>query len=208
MTTTQGLVQRQRVAVGDDIDPGVVARVRKVTPYPDDEAIAVRVVGYTPGQSFDINDALMTALQGITDAVNATKQPKDFSAIGESAFVLYSGTLCKVKYAFANVAASQTDSILVAAVGGKSIRVLSYGMMAGATGTNVTFNTKGNGAGVAVSQLFATAANGGIARPYSPTGYFQTNDGQGLSVTTGAGSTVGIDVVYIEIPAIALPPLP
>lgn len=102
------------------------------------------------------------------------------------------------KYAKANIAANTTDGSIVAAVTGKRLLVLSFRLHAGATATNVTFNTKPSGAGTAISELFACAANGGRAEGYSEAGHFQTNEGEGLTVTTGAGSTTGIGVVYTE----------
>lgn len=103
------------------------------------------------------------------------------------------------KFAFANVAASQTDSNIVTAVTSKKIRVLAAYFVAGATATNVTFNTKPAGAGSAISALFADSANGGAILPFCPVGWFETASGQGLTVTTGAGSTTGIGVVYVEV---------
>jgi hypothetical protein len=104
-----------------------------------------------------------------------------------------------VKYAFANVAASQTDSSLVAAVTGKKIRVLAAACLAGGTATTITFNTKPAGAGSAISALFANGINGGEVLPYNPAGWFETASGGGLSVTTGAGSTTGIQITYCEV---------
>ena len=101
--------------------------------------------------------------------------------------------------AFANVAASQTDALLVTAVAGKKIRVLQALFMAAATATNLTFNTKPGGAGTAISPLFACGANGGASVPFSPIGWFDTNTGEGLTVTTGAGSTTGVLVRYTEV---------
>jgi len=109
------------------------------------------------------------------------------------------GNLLTVKRAFANVAASQTDADLVTAVTSKKIRVLSLNMVTAATATNVTFNSKPGGAGTAISPLYANGSNGGIALNYHPFGYFETTAGQGLSVTTGAGSTTGIHVTYVEV---------
>lgn len=109
------------------------------------------------------------------------------------------------QYTFANVAAAQTDSVLIAAVNAQvPIRVLGVMVMAGGTATNVTFNSKGSGAGTAISCLHACAANGGVNYPISPStpqesmnsGWFQTIAGQALTVTTGAGSTVGIQIVW------------
>lgn len=103
------------------------------------------------------------------------------------------------QYAFANVAASQTDAQIVAAIVGRKIRVLGFCAVAAATATNLTFNTKPSGAGTAISCLFANGINGGEVLPPNELGYFETNVGEGLSCTTGAGSTTGIQVIYQEI---------
>lgn len=113
---------------------------------------------------------------------------------------IYNGTTALTpKFAFANVAASQTDSAIVAAVTSKKIRVLAMYAVAGGTATSLTFNSKPGGAGTAKSAAFANGANGGEILPFSPVGWFETASGEGLSVTTGAGSTTGIGVVYIEV---------
>lgn len=112
------------------------------------------------------------------------------------------GTRCTVKFAKANVSASTTDSSIVTALGttpSKKIRVLGFRLHAGATATNVTFNSKGAGAGTAISETFACGANGGRSEPPTPIGHFETNGNEALTVTTGAGSTVGVGVVYIEV---------
>lgn len=103
------------------------------------------------------------------------------------------------KVALANIASGQTDSSLVVAVPGKTIRVVSAFLVTAATATNVTFNTKPVGSGTAISQLIACGANGGLVLPYNFDGWFSTNSGEGLSVTTGSGSTTGINVTYLEI---------
>ncbi len=102
------------------------------------------------------------------------------------------GTFGPVKYAFVNVAASATASSVVAAVTGGRIRVISLVVLTGGTATDVTFNS----ASSAISCKFACAANGGVVLPKSESGWFQTVPGQALTVTTGAGSTTGIQVIY------------
>ncbi len=99
--------------------------------------------------------------------------------------------------AIANVAQSQTDSSIIAAVAGKKIRVTAVVAVAGGTATNLTFNSKPAGAGVAISPLFANGINGGEVLPFNPQGWFETVSGEGLTVTTGAGSTTGILVTYV-----------
>lgn len=103
------------------------------------------------------------------------------------------------KFAKANVAASTTDSVIVAAVTSKVLFILAFRLHTGAGATVVTFNSKGAGAGTAISESFALGANGGHSPGFSPVGHFKTNTGEGLSVTTGAGTTTGVGVVYVEV---------
>lgn len=154
-----------------------------------------------------------TSLATIAGAVSGTEMQADIVAalpagtnlLGRvssslETSTIYSGTTAKTPaYAFANVAASQTDSSLVASPGAVKIRVLSVYAVAGGTATTLTFNSKGGGAGTAISALFANAANGGEILPFSPVGWFETSTSEALTVTTGAGSTTGIGVVYITI---------
>ena len=100
-------------------------------------------------------------------------------------------------YAKATVAASQTDSSIIAAVAGKKIRVLSIVAITGGTATTSTFNSKGSGAGVAISAPFSFGANGGFVLPFNPAGWFETVSAEALTVTTGAGSTTGYQVTYV-----------
>jgi hypothetical protein len=99
--------------------------------------------------------------------------------------------------AYDAIAASATDSSLVAAVAGKRIRVLGLVINQGdTTPSTVTLNTKPAGAGTAIFAPLKAAANGGFVIPYSPVGYTTTGIGEGLSVTTGAGSTTTVAVLY------------
>lgn len=99
--------------------------------------------------------------------------------------------------AFDSIAASQTDSSLVAARAGRRIRVHSVVINQGdTTPSAVTFNTKPAGAGSAIFPALKAAANGSFVLPNNDAGWFQTNKGEGLSVTTGAGSTTSIVVTY------------
>ena len=98
--------------------------------------------------------------------------------------------------AFSNVSASTTDGALVTASPGRKIRVYSVAVVSGGTGTTVTFNTKPTGSGTAIGPAFAFGNNGGAVLPHNPKGWFDTNRGEGLTVTTGAGSTQGVIVGY------------
>lgn len=102
--------------------------------------------------------------------------------------------------AWDNIAASATDSVLVAAVTGVKIRVLAVLLNHGdTTASSVTFNSKGSGAGTAISPLLKGPANGGFVVPYSKQGWWETNAGEGLTASTGAGSTTGITVLYERV---------
>lgn len=124
----------------------------------------------------------------------------DFNSMSAETSTVYDGTTAVTpRFAKANVAAGQTDASVVAAVALKKIRVVGLVMVTGASATDVTFNTKPGGAGTAISMLFANAENGGAVLPFNPVGWFETSTGEGLSATTGAGATTGIQVVYLEI---------
>jgi hypothetical protein len=99
--------------------------------------------------------------------------------------------------AYDAIAASATDSVLITGVANKRIRVLGVIINQGdTTPSTVTLNTKPAGAGTAISPPLKAAANGGFVIPYSEVGYFATNTGEGLTVTTGAGSTTSVVVLY------------
>lgn len=109
------------------------------------------------------------------------------------------GVLLAPLRTFQNVASGQTDSVIVLATGGKKIRVLQVFALAGGSSTDLTFNSKPAGAGTAISPLMANDIRSGEVLPFSPIGWFETNVGEGLTVTTSAGSTTGILVAYILV---------
>lgn len=94
--------------------------------------------------------------------------------------------------AYSDVAASATDGALVTGVAGKRIRVHALGISCGGTASTVVLNTKPGGAGTAIGPIF----NNSISLPYVEAGWLATGIGEGLTVTTGAGSTTGVLVVY------------
>ena len=127
-----------------------------------------------------------------------------------SGFVIdASGNRLTIKRAFANIAASTTDGTFTREAGGGTLpattgyrtRVLWVVVVAGATATNLTFNSKPtSSAGVAISPLLANNSNGGEVLPPNHDGWFQTASGEQLTVTTGAGATTGILIGYVEVP--------
>lgn len=145
--------------------------------------------------------AKIARLGTLSNPLNATLTGTSLQPVEgvSGALVDPSNNVLTVKYAAANVAASQTDSSIVAAVAAKRIRVLGYALSGGAQATSVTFNSKGAGAGTAVSMTHQMGANGVFAPGEAAHGHFQTASGEGLTVTTGAGSTTGIQVSYVEV---------
>lgn len=104
--------------------------------------------------------------------------------------------------AFVNLAASSTDGALTGGTlpsAKTGSRVAVYGLVISqgdTTPSTVTFNSKGSGAGTAVSALLKASANGGFVLAPGSEPYFTTNVGEGLTVTTGAGSATGIQVIW------------
>jgi hypothetical protein len=102
---------------------------------------------------------------------------------------------------FKNVSSATTDSVVISAVSDRIIRVFGLSVNCGSTATAVTFNSKGSSSGVAISPDYSLGAYGSIVLPQpanisTRTVWFQTASSESLTVTTGTGSTVGIQVVY------------
>ena len=104
----------------------------------------------------------------------------------------------KVIPVLASVNAVQTDSNLVTAVVGKRIKVVQLFLKTATAATNVTFNTKGAGAGTAITAAISSDTNQ-IALPFSKVGWFETLAGEALTVTTGAGGTSAIQIGYVLV---------
>lgn len=102
----------------------------------------------------------------------------------------------KLASAVADVASSTTDQVLVTGVTNRKIRVYAAAALSGSSATNFQFNTKPAGSGTIISMTFQNGANGGFVLPYSEAGWFETNSGDSLSVTTGSGSQTGVMVLY------------
>ena len=107
--------------------------------------------------------------------------------------------MSNLPFAPVNVPSGSTDYLAIPAISGKRIWVTAVAVLVGSSQTNVTFNSKGSGAGTAISCLFACAANGGIVLPKNGDGWFQTNIGEALTVTTSSGSTAGIQLLWIAV---------
>lgn len=99
------------------------------------------------------------------------------------------------KFKTVSVAASQTDSELVAAVTSKKLRVLAMVVSAGSTGSTQLFESGGS----TTKFELQPGANGGAVLGFNPVGWFETVAGENLTVTTGAGSTTKYLITYVEV---------
>jgi hypothetical protein len=107
-----------------------------------------------------------------------------------------------VQFASVSAAVATTDGTLVAAVPSRKIRLLSLQCVPATTpAATLAINTKPTGSGTAVSPAYpltaATLLNPSAA---AGTGLCESNRGEGLSFTTGAGtnaSTVFVSYVLI-----------
>lgn len=119
------------------------------------------------------------------------------SVKADSAYAYVHGMRRRVKVAFGN-ALNGTDQPLVTAVSNRKICVLGFVATSDTANTTVTFNTKPVGAGTAISQVFTALARTAIqVLPPTQTPLFKTNEGEGLTVTTG--SATSITVFYVEL---------
>ncbi len=102
-----------------------------------------------------------------------------------------------LQFALISVAADQTDSSLVAAVSGSSIRVVSYLFVVGATAT-VLFES---GNSTAISGVMSFAANGvGSFGGNALAPAFETASGAALTLTNvGAGGDVRGHLCYVTV---------
>jgi hypothetical protein len=92
------------------------------------------------------------------------------------------------------IGASTTDGAIVTGIPGKKVRITSLLVVPGAS-TTVTLNSKPAGAGTAL-----TPALGAVTvLPPNSDGWFESNVGEGISVTTSAGAPSAVTVNYIPV---------
>lgn len=99
------------------------------------------------------------------------------------------------KFFSATVAASSTDSSLIALVAGRKLRIVSLAAQCGSTATDMTFESGGS----TRKHKIPAGANGGQVLPYNSVGWFETVAGESLTVTTTAGSSCEITGTYVEV---------
>jgi hypothetical protein len=117
-------------------------------------------------------------------------------SVSQQTDVLMSGlTTLTPKFFSATVAASQTDSSLIALVAAKKLRILALAVQCGATATDILFESSTT----TRKHKVPAGVNGGQVLPFNPVGWFETVAGESLTCTTGSGSSVEISGVYVEV---------
>lgn len=115
--------------------------------------------------------------------------------------VVVGGSSLVVKNKSGFIAAASTDSVIVAAVTGKKIRVLAVVVIGSekAHKFDMSFGTKPAGASTKISATISGVERGNVVLPLNPYGWFETNSGESLSVTTGTDTGVDIQLSYMEV---------
>ena len=126
----------------------------------------------------------------------ASRTTHSIAAAAQSDALMSSLTALTPKYFSATVAASQTDSSLIALVASRKLRIIALAVQCGGTATDITFES---GTTTRIHKVPA-GANGGQVLPPNQWGWFETASGSALTVTTGTGSSTEISGTYVEVP--------
>ncbi len=97
-----------------------------------------------------------------------------------------------------DAAFTTTDGSAMAAAPGYRMRAISYSIVCGSSATAVTFNSKGSGAGTAITSPKTLGANG-VSNADSEYGVFESKVDEKITVSTGSGSTCGVDLAYVYV---------
>lgn len=100
-----------------------------------------------------------------------------------------------------SVAVNTTDGTLVAAIPGAKIRLLSVVSVPAATpAATLAFNSKGSGSGTLISPAIPLTAATLLSLGNGNAGICETNKGEALTTTTGAGTNASfIYISYVVI---------
>ena len=98
-----------------------------------------------------------------------------------------------MNYFLANVPASSTEYQLIQANSSFGVKILAAILSAGSTATTIVFNT----GSTPISPTITCPANSPVILPITDQGWFErSNPSDNLTITTGAGSTVGIQLIW------------
>lgn len=131
--------------------------------------------------------------------VNVNNMPAADRTVDSIAAALQTGALMNgnvpltPKFAKIAVAASGT---IVAAVAGKKIRVIAWDLVCNGA---VNAKWQSHVTPTDLTGLYYFSANDGIAKSFSPFGYFETVAGEALDLNLSAAIAVGGSLVYVEV---------
>jgi hypothetical protein len=97
------------------------------------------------------------------------------------------------QYAVISAASSGDNTIVAASTTGQKIRVLQYAFIANGT---VSLRFEDGAGGTAQTGLMDFVAQGGMAPPFSPMGYFETTANTLLNLELSAATEVAGWIVY------------
>ncbi len=99
------------------------------------------------------------------------------------------------------LAAGQTDGAVVTALPNRKIRVLSLMVLPTTTPpASVTLNSKGSGAGTAMSPVIPLVAATPMVLSGGSIGLWETNKGEALTITNPVGTTLAVfSLAYVVI---------
>lgn len=151
----------------------------------------------------DIASALPAGTNNIGDvdiaSMPASDQTTDSNSTAlQTNAIMNDLTVLTPKFKSVAIAASSTDSSVIAAVTSKKLRILAGTIQCGATATSLTLESDDASADTTVFKL-TMGANGGAHLAFCPVGHFETDAGEALIATTDAGSTVQINLTYVEV---------
>lgn len=127
----------------------------------------------------------------------AARTTDTISSVPATDAIMNNLTALTPKFKSVTVAASSIDSVVVAAVASKKIRVVAISITCGATATVLTLESD-EATDVRLDKI-QMAANGGKVLPFNQAGWFETAAGSALIATTGAGSDTEITLTYVEV---------
>ena len=150
----------------------------------------------SPSMSASVTGLPSALLNDRLPIVPATSAGVAVEPVASDDSVIYiAGTAYTVKRAVIHANTSGNNTI-VAAVSGKKIRVIQLVLVVAGAMT-VRFESAADG--TALTGQMAFAANGGMAPPFTPPGYFETASGELLNLELSAATYVDGWLLYIEV---------
>ena len=117
-------------------------------------------------------------------------------AKGIGSALMYDGAYAQEQYLSINLPGAVTNDLLVSAVSGYKIRVISYSISNQAVGAISTIFRRGSGGGTTISSTITLPINGNISEK-DKNGLFETTAGSQLGVQHSGD--VGVRITYILV---------